>query len=95
MYGRFLTKVCNIYYRNKIILLVDDKLEWMFKSINFPNNMIIIPEGKVYIQKILSFYHCDVFMLAYYLEYNYSDIYFEKYLSKIKGSDFYNILITN
>ena len=93
MYGRFLTKVCAIYYRNKIILLIDDKLEWMFKSIKFPNNMTIIPDRKVNIQKLLSFYHCDVFMLAYYLGYNYSDIYFEKYLNEVKGSDFYNILI--
>jgi hypothetical protein len=88
MFARFIPRVCREQSQNKIILLADDNLYWMFsKSFNEPN-LTILPYSK---RSILNYdFHTNIHMLPHWLGLEYDDIYENKYL---KGSYHTSILM--
>ena len=81
MYSRFLDKAITYLNGNKLILLVDDCLYWIYKHIyntKYKNILVI-----KYSTKIIPAFnaHCSVHMISYYLELNKNDIYENHILS--------------
>ena len=87
MMARFIPELCNINNEknNKIVIMVDDKLYWIYNKVfNYIDNLEIIKYSQR--NNIKFDYHCNIFMLLKYLNYNdYKKIPFIPYLNKIEG----------
>jgi hypothetical protein len=81
MFGRFIPRVCRDQPHNKIVLLADDNLYWMFSKVFDEPNLTVLPYAK---RQTLAFnYHTNIHMLPHWLGLEYQDIYELKYLNNI------------
>jgi ADP-heptose:LPS heptosyltransferase len=85
MFLRFLPVVCNKNKRNKILILINDKLVWIVKKSFYNlNNLDIIPfSKKSSISNYHYDYHCNIIMLIKFLGYKYDNIIFNPFLKDI------------
>lgn len=84
MYFRFVRSICEIYCKNNIIIIVEDRILWMMKeSHNDLENLTLIPSSRK--NELPKYdYHCSVHILIKYLKLEYEDIPFTSYLENIE-----------
>lgn len=86
MFGRFIPRVCTSQQQNKVILLADDNLMWIFTSV-FGDlaNLSILPYSQ---RDLLNFseitYHTNIHTLSFHLGLEYKDIYMDYYLKDLQ-----------
>jgi len=87
MFGRFIPRVCTTNSANKVILLCDDNLVWIFKVFADLTNLSFLPYSQ---RELLNFseitYHTNIHMLPHYLGLEYKDIYADYYLKELRTS---------
>ena len=85
MFGRFIPRVCTSQKDNKVLLLCDDNLLWIFKVFADLANLTIMPYSQ---RELLNFseisYHTNIHMLPHLLGLEYTDIYADYYLKDLQ-----------
>jgi len=81
MFSRFVPRICQTQSMNRIILLADDNLMWIFSQVFKESNLMVIPFSK---REMLKFdYHTNIHMLPHWLGLEYGDIYHVNYLQEL------------
>lgn len=83
MYSRFIDRVISVLHGNKIVLLVDNSLYWIFSFLYGNNSNVKVTIFNDNIQKFDS--HCSIQMLSYFLKIGFDDIYENRFLSKLSS----------
>ena len=95
MYGRFIDNICKTYNENKIIFVINSKLNYLFKYADFIKNknltLMIEKEAETKYNVNINYY-CDGSILNKYLNLDYSKIYFNPYFINIPDNGFYQML---
>lgn len=81
MFARFVPRICQTQSMNRIILLADDNLMWIYSQVFKESNLMVIPFSK---RDLLRFdYHTNIHMLPHWLGLEYDDIYHVNYLKDL------------